>query len=176
MSENIQSISQGTYTIGNTNELTFSAGPGIKVDQPSEGVVRIGNDETVLFDGLTNQITSTSSFNLTDDYNKYDYLKIFYYNSFGLSQPYACSVETFVDTTTETMDVAIPFTCGNSTANQSFDRNVIEFTSSSPASVTVYAAGSRLNITTTGSTMSPVPAADRGIRLRRIVGIGHKEV
>lgn len=29
MSENIQSISQGTYTIGSTNELTFSAGPGI---------------------------------------------------------------------------------------------------------------------------------------------------
>ena len=51
MSENIQSISQGTYTIGNTNELTFSAGPGIKVDQPSEGVVRIGNDETVLWSG-----------------------------------------------------------------------------------------------------------------------------
>lgn len=44
MSENIQSISQGTYTIGNTNELTFSAGPGIKIDQPSEGVVRIGNE------------------------------------------------------------------------------------------------------------------------------------
>ena len=50
MSETIQSISMGTYTIGNTNELTFSAGPGIKVDQPSEGVVRIGNDETVLWD------------------------------------------------------------------------------------------------------------------------------
>ena len=30
MSENIQSISQGTYTLGETNKLTFSAGPGIK--------------------------------------------------------------------------------------------------------------------------------------------------
>ena len=49
MSENIQSISQGTYTIGETNKLTFSAGPGIHIDEPSAGTVRIGNDETVLF-------------------------------------------------------------------------------------------------------------------------------
>ena len=51
MSENIQSISQGTYTIGQTSATNFVAGPGIKIDQPSEGVVRIGNDETVLYDG-----------------------------------------------------------------------------------------------------------------------------
>ena len=57
MSENIQSISMGTYTIGNTNELTFSAGPGIKVDQPSEGVVRIGTDETVLYSGDGSNLT-----------------------------------------------------------------------------------------------------------------------
>lgn len=51
MSENIQSISQGTYTIGQTSATNFQAGPGIKIDQPSEGVVRIGNDETVLWSG-----------------------------------------------------------------------------------------------------------------------------
>ena len=51
MSENIQSISQGTYTLGETNKLTFSAGPGIKIDEPSAGTVRIGNDETVLYSG-----------------------------------------------------------------------------------------------------------------------------
>ena len=51
MSENIQSISQGTYTLGETNKLTFSAGPGIKIDEPSAGTVRIGTDETVLWSG-----------------------------------------------------------------------------------------------------------------------------
>ena len=51
MSENIQSISQGTYTIGQTSATNFVAGPGIKIDEPSAGTVRIGNDETVLYDG-----------------------------------------------------------------------------------------------------------------------------
>ena len=51
MSENIQSISQGTYTIGQTSATNFQAGPGIKIDEPSAGTVRIGNDETVLWSG-----------------------------------------------------------------------------------------------------------------------------
>lgn len=49
MSENIQSISQGTFTIGQTSATNFQAGPGISITQPSEGTVRIANDETVLF-------------------------------------------------------------------------------------------------------------------------------
>lgn len=53
MSETIQSIANGTYSIGETNKLTFSAGPGIKIDEPSAGTVRIGNDETVLWSGTT---------------------------------------------------------------------------------------------------------------------------
>lgn len=51
MSENIQSISQGTFTIGQTSATNFVAGPGIKIDEPSAGTVRIGNDETVLYEG-----------------------------------------------------------------------------------------------------------------------------
>jgi len=50
MSEQIRSISEGTFVIGDTNGLTFEAGPGISVSQPSEGTVRIANDETVLFE------------------------------------------------------------------------------------------------------------------------------
>ena len=53
----MNTIYDGTFVLGNTNELTFSAGPGIKVDQPSEGVVRIGNDETVLWDNSADKLT-----------------------------------------------------------------------------------------------------------------------
>lgn len=60
MSENIQSIANGTYTIGNTNELTFQAGPGITIDSPSAGTVRIGNDETVLWSGASNEFITPS--------------------------------------------------------------------------------------------------------------------
>ena len=66
MSENIQSISNGTYTLGDTNKLTFSAGPGIKIDSPSEGTVRIGNDETVLWSGTGNISTFTLSEKLSN--------------------------------------------------------------------------------------------------------------
>ena len=71
MSENIQSISQGTYTIGQTSATNFVAGPGIKIDEPSEGVVRIGNDETVLWSG-----TGTTSFSLSEAPSAFNQLLI----------------------------------------------------------------------------------------------------
>jgi len=43
MSE-INSIAQGTYTLGQTSATTYQAGPGISITQPSEGTVRISND------------------------------------------------------------------------------------------------------------------------------------
>ena len=76
MSENIQSISQGTYTIGDTNKLTFEAGPGIKIDEPSAGTVRIGNDETVLYSGDE----PTSAVSLTESWKNFDRLKIYVQN------------------------------------------------------------------------------------------------
>jgi len=58
MSE-INSIANGTFVLGNTSATTYQAGPGISITQPSEGTVRISNDETVLYSGNTN-ITSGS--------------------------------------------------------------------------------------------------------------------
>ena len=51
MSENIQSIANGSFVLGQTSATNFVAGPGIKIDEPSAGTVRIGNDETVIFEG-----------------------------------------------------------------------------------------------------------------------------
>ena len=73
MSENIQSISQGTYTLGDTNKLTFSAGPGIKIDEPSAGTVRIGNDETVLWDGNG---TPVASANLSESISNFERVRV----------------------------------------------------------------------------------------------------
>jgi hypothetical protein len=61
MSE-INSIAQGTYTLGQTSATTYQAGPGISITQPSEGTVRISNDETVLWSGtLTSGATAALS-------------------------------------------------------------------------------------------------------------------
>lgn len=43
MSE-INSIANGTFTIGQSSALTFEAGPGIQISEPSAGTVRIGMD------------------------------------------------------------------------------------------------------------------------------------
>ena len=75
MSENIQSISQGTYTIGQTSATNFIAGPGIKIDEPSAGTVRIGNDETVLWEG---NCTGISSVNLSEPLTNFEYGKVIY--------------------------------------------------------------------------------------------------
>lgn len=67
----INSIANGTYTIGETNKLTFSAGPGIVIDEPSAGTVRIGNDETVLWSGNTNSGT------LSEPISAFEYAKFY---------------------------------------------------------------------------------------------------
>lgn len=64
MSE-IRSISNGSYTIGQTSNLNFEAGQGIKITEPSEGTVRIANDETVLFETNTDTSTATLSENVS---------------------------------------------------------------------------------------------------------------
>lgn len=73
MSE-INSIANGTYTIGSTSATNFVAGPGIKIDEPSAGTVRIGNDETVLWSG-TNY---TASFTTIEAPSKFEYLRVHY--------------------------------------------------------------------------------------------------
>lgn len=64
MSENIQSIANGTFTIGQTSATNFIAGPGISIDSPSAGTVRIGNDETVLWSG--DAYTGSTAINLSE--------------------------------------------------------------------------------------------------------------
>lgn len=76
MSENIQSISQGTYTIGETNKLSFEAGPGIKIDEPSAGTVRIGNDETVLYSGNLSQ-GNKESIPLSEPITNFEKFKVY---------------------------------------------------------------------------------------------------
>lgn len=56
----MNTIYDGTYVIGQTSATNFQAGPGIVIDEPSEGTVRIANDETVLWSGNTNNSATLS--------------------------------------------------------------------------------------------------------------------
>jgi hypothetical protein len=73
MPNEIQSISQGTFTIGQTSATTYQAGPGISITQPSEGTVRISNDETVLWSGTYNgSVGSANAITLSEPYTNFD--------------------------------------------------------------------------------------------------------
>ena len=94
MSE-IQSIANGSFVLGNTNELTFSAGPGIKVDQPSEGVVRIGNDETVLWSGSLNGTAGSLSAQLSEPFTNFEEIRLTMGTTYGSTYSYGTSADRF---------------------------------------------------------------------------------
>lgn len=75
MSENIQSIANGSFVLGQTSATNFVAGPGIKIDEPSAGTVRIGNDETVLYSGAG---VYNTDIQLTESLSGFDYLRVDY--------------------------------------------------------------------------------------------------
>jgi hypothetical protein len=101
MSE-INSIANGSFVLGQTSATNFIAGPGISITQPSEGTVRIANDETMLFSsdngtsagqlsesrknfsrlklevGVQNQTTMQDGVTYFDISNRYDYAWIQY--------------------------------------------------------------------------------------------------
>jgi len=79
MSENIQSIANGSFVLGNTSATTYQAGPGISITQPSEGTVRISNDETVLFSAATNDdtIVFNNAITLSESYKSFERIGIY---------------------------------------------------------------------------------------------------
>ena len=74
----MNTIYDGTYVIGQTSATNYVAGPGIKIDEPTVGTVRIGNDETVLFSGSSN-----STINLTESPLNFETIKVFYHAATG---------------------------------------------------------------------------------------------
>ena len=164
MSENIQSISQGTYTIGNTNELTFSAGPGISIDSPSEGVVRIGVDETVLWSG--NLSAKDIEISLTDSLKNYNSYKVFGYNTenkYGIVNEYtynSAGPNWFSITDTRIQNNSYLTIYGDYvSANADWDRLKITYMSNK------YCISGGLTHSTTF-----------GVAITKIVGINRKEV
>lgn len=80
MSENIQSISQGTYTIGQTSATNFIAGTGVRIDEPSAGTVRIGDDETVLWSGSwtpgNGTVVTNSAIEVSESVSNFEYIRV----------------------------------------------------------------------------------------------------
>lgn len=75
MSE-INSIANGTFTIGQTSATNFVGGTGITIDSPSEGTVRIANDETVLYEN-TAGTSEDDGFTISELMTNFDTVKYY---------------------------------------------------------------------------------------------------
>lgn len=68
----MNTIYDGTFVIGQTSATNYVAGPGIQITQPSEGTVRIANDETVLWSGAS----TNTAFNLSEPITNFEYIML----------------------------------------------------------------------------------------------------
>lgn len=111
MSENIQSIANGTYVIGETSATNFIAGNGIKIDEPSAGTVRIGNDETVLFESSAGAYMK-DGITLSENMNNFEVIKFY---MAALSDQTGIVYEILPNGLSDYFSIQPPFSFGNTT-------------------------------------------------------------
>lgn len=102
MSENIQSIANGSFVLGQTSATNFVAGPGIKIDEPSAGTVRIGNDETVLYSGEVKSNGATAQ--LSEPITNFEKIKVYGHTDDGTQCPWFTE---FYPVENKTMDIGV---------------------------------------------------------------------
>lgn len=153
----IQSISNGTYVIGDTSATTFIAGNGIKIDEPSAGTVRIGNDETVLWSGLLN---APSAITLSEKSNNFDRIKMYLTDQNGYREvkEYDATTATFA------LSMTTPYT-----SNRASTIIRYAFLSSTNYINYDYALPGRVLMTTGSNNYTSLDNA--GPHITRIVGI-----
>ena len=71
----MNTIYDGTFVLGNTSATTYQAGNGISITQPSEGTVRISNDETVLYENNSSTANAGDDINLSESYKNFEYIR-----------------------------------------------------------------------------------------------------
>ena len=75
-----QNIWNGTFVLGNVSATTLSAGEGIKITTDEPGVIKVSNDETVLWSGSWkpgNTTTPTNSaIEISESVENFEYIRI----------------------------------------------------------------------------------------------------
>ena len=162
----MNTIYDGTFVLGNTSATTYQAGPGISITQPSEGIVRISNDETVLYENNNpTQVLSNTSVDLAESYLNFKELKLYLQTSYGSTGNISYVVTTFVSQSdiTEAASIAMP----NATNSVMCDSNCYVFTSENPLICYIKSSGGRLNMASGGNSVTN----NRGTKLYKVIGI-----
>lgn len=68
------SIYNGTFVLGDVSATTLSAGNGIKITTDEPGVIKVSNDETVLYSGNYN--TNTTAVSLSEPVSNFETFKV----------------------------------------------------------------------------------------------------
>ena len=158
-------IYDGSYVLGSTSALTFEAGQGIKIDSPSEGVVRIGNDETVLYDNPTNHnVATTAEFVMSEPLWNFHRAFIEFDNMEYTGTP--LNMEIDLDVSTTGTSYFTPMRNGNSfpTINIPFANFYINSTGNIKYKNRGLLYGTWTSIGTTTDD-------SRGYRVRKVIGI-----
>lgn len=170
MSE-INSIANGSFVLGSTSATTFSAGPGISITQPSEGTIRITNDETVLWENTTSGVYN-DTITLNEPWSGFNKIGIEVADSFGLGgKSEQFDTLNLAGTRAKNFSCSYPFVVAGS-PNKQFIRGCMltfandEFTSGTAISFETILTP---NTTITCNTGGPGP------RLVRVIGINRKE-
>ena len=71
-------IYDGSYVLGDVSATQIVAGEGIKIDTTEPGVIKVSNDETVLWSANSVQ----SAANLSEPMTAFDYVKVYYADDF----------------------------------------------------------------------------------------------
>ena len=72
----MSSIWDNTYTLGNSSATVISAGPGIKIDDSTPGVIKVSNDETVLFEYTGTGKNTASAFDVAEPITNFETIRI----------------------------------------------------------------------------------------------------
>ena len=159
-----QNIWNNTYVLGDVSATTLSAGNGIKITTDEPGVIKVSNDETVLWSG--NNITADMP--LSENMRNFEEIK-FYYGYNGNDANNQVSITSF-DTYSSgcklifyTKDEDPNFKIR--TSNLSFSDNQISVN---------YAKNCRLTISTAGNINCSV-ASGQGPSIYKIIGCNRKQ-
>ena len=69
-------IFDGSFVLGNVSATTLSAGEGIKITTDEPGVIKVSNDETVLWEGTSSQ-SANPTFILNEPATNFRYVDFY---------------------------------------------------------------------------------------------------
>lgn len=153
---------------GPVTAVPVVAGTGVRFreDVPNNRVVA-EVDETVIYEATSepSQITTNTTFNLTESVYNFERVKILYKNSAGAVGHGMRYIESPVVQSSDFEMASMGYSSGNTAC---FDMNSFMFYTADPSKVTVLSAGFRMNIS---PGQAPATQTNRGVRLYKIIGV-----